>query len=334
MNKINLKILATNVTPLCQSESSDTFNGVPTTFIKKKEEVVDGKIGTYPYYSANGFRGQMHREIADVVMKKALEKGIPVSASTFHMLAAGGGSNYQAQPIAVELAVRELNPIASVFGLSLAVAGKLMVSDLIPIDKHYRVKEGSDTMRSKLINFETYTKKDELLNGAKTKYGRILSEEDIAIYNEDNDDVQEARKNARETKSNEKVVKHSIQSFNQREWIITGTEFEAFIGSKDDFTDIEKGMLLVGLEAMMSKQLGGIVSKGFGIMEYNITTEVEDGNRDVMGASKNSNNLYAPNVVTQYDANDKKCIAAFNEWLENIEEDNIVLGNTLLKPKK
>lgn len=331
--KMELKIVATCTTPLLQIENSDTFNGVPKVFCKKKECIEDGKIGSYPYYSGNGWRGLLHREIGDLVMMKALEKGIKLDATNVHILLAGGGSNFQEQPINIANKVRELNPIASVFGVSLAIEGKLMITDLEPTNKMWRNSATGDTMYSGLVRTKTYVKKDDILSA--TKYARILSEEDILAWQEDNQDVQEQRSDERgeEGKLKSKTKKLSIQAYNALEYIVPGTQLVGYIGAKYPLTDIEKGMLLVGVERMLQKQIGSTTSRGFGVMEYSIQREDESSMLEIMSASKNSNNIYKPISEIKLDKNDIACKEAFYAWLENIGEENILLSKTLFVKK-
>lgn len=330
---MNLRVRFKTVTPLLQIESSDTINGVPTVTQKRKEEVFNGMVVRYPYYSGNGFRGLLHREIADLVMKKALFKGIKIDATNFHLLSAGGGSNYQTQDLAVELKLRDLNPIASVFGLSLALEGKLMITDFEPTDKMYRERKDKTGFYSELVKIANYIKKDELVDG-KNGYGRILSLDDLIAYNEENEIVQEQRKDARET-TGESIKKLGIKAYNGREYVIAGATFNGYIGSKKELTDIEKGMLLIGLEAVSRKQLGSTHNLGFGVVNYIISED--DGSetsREVLATATNEKNIFNPILDTRYTDEEKACIKAFNEWLENISEENILLSNTLKVPKK
>lgn len=329
---MNLRVRFNTVTPLLQIEASDTINGVPTVTQKRKEEVFNGMVVRYPYYSGNGFRGLLHREIADLVMKKAVFKGIKLDATNFHLLSAGGGSNYQTQDLVVELKLRELNPIASVFGLSLALEGKLMVTDFEPTDKMYRERKDKTGFYSELVKIANYIKKDELIDG-KNGYGRILSLDDLIAYNEENEIVQEQRKDARET--GETVKKLGIKAYNGREYVIAGATFSGYIGAKKELTDIEKGMLLVGLELVSKKQLGSTHNLGFGVVNYIITED--DGtetSREVLTTSTNEKNIFNSHLDTRYTSEEKAYIEAFNEWLENIKEENILLSNVLKSSKK
>jgi hypothetical protein len=266
-------------------------------------------------------------------MQKALSKNIKIDATNFHLLSAGGGSNYQSQDLAVELKIRDLNPVASVFGLSLAVEGKLMVSDFEPIDKMYKEKKDKTGYYSELIKVATYIKKDELIDG-RTGYGRILSLDDLTAYNVENEIVQEQRKDAREV-GDEKVQKLGIKAYNKREYVISGVVFNGYIGAKKELTNIEKGMILVGLEAITKKQLGSTHNLGFGVVNYIISQEDEtDSLREVIVSSANEKNIFNPIVDARYSDEEKAYIKEFNDWLENITEENILLSNILVAGKK
>lgn len=325
---MNIRLKFTTITPLLQIDESDIINGIPTVKQKRKEEVYNSTVARYPYYSGNGWRGLLHREVSDLVMKKALDKGIKIDATNFHLLSAGGGSNYQTQDLAVELKIRELNPIASIFGLSLAVEGKLMISDFEPMDKMYRERKDKSGYYSDLIRTASYIKKDELVQG-KNGYGRILSLDDLAAYNEENEMVKEQRKDARETGENS-VRKLGIQAYNRREYVISGTIFNGYIGAKQELSDIEKGCLLVGIENVTKKQLGSTHNLGFGVVNYMILQEDENGSeREVLVTSTNEKNIFNPISDVRYSNEEKAYIKAFNEWLENITEDNILLSKIL-----
>ncbi len=329
---MNYKIVGTTVTELCQSEGSNTVNGVPTLSIMKKECIEDGKIGRYPYYSGNSFRGIMHREIANYVMKRIGER---LSPADYHLNYAGGGSNYQTQTLDVVAKIRELNPIVSVFGTSLAVEGKLMISNLEPVNKFWRENQETGARYSGLRDSLMYIKKDDILDGgALDKYSAIVSDDDKDDYISRNSDVQEARAIAREKVKNtgsetEKIQKESVKSYNKAECIIIGATLVSYVGKKSDFTQIEKGMLLKGLELMMSQQLGGIKNKGYGVMSYSVVTEDAGSAREVMSSSKNELDIYKPIISLQLSSEERECVAAFEQWIDTATIANMKVSDYL-----
>lgn len=331
---MNIKIIGKTVTPLSQIEDSSTVNGVPTVQIKKQATMVDGDLVNIPLYSGNGWRGQLHREMANEIMVTALSKGIKVDRKDFHINAAGGGSNYQSQELNIVNQVRDLNPICSIFGVSLAVEGKLMISDLVPVDA--KIVDGKYGKYSKIVQTANYIKKDDLLNGETSQYSKILTDEDIEQYNEDNEDVQTARKKEREDEdSKSSVGKLSIKAYNAREYIVPGTVLVSHIGSKIEMTSIEKGALLCGVEKMMKKQIGSTQNLGFGVMEYTITIENENGGTStVMTSVKNENNIYNPIVETFYNDEQKDCIADYKDWLKDITKDSVGISKYMVETVK
>ena len=327
--KFSYKVNTKTETELCQTESSSTISGVPTLSIKKKECIEDGKIGSYPYYSGNSWRNILRREIASYITKKI---GCNLKPTDFHLNFAGGGSNYQLQPIEVVKKIRELNPIASMFGASLAIEGKLMVSNLEPQNKFWKeTKEGY--RYSALKGVVTYTKKDDLLvTGSVSPYVGFVDAEDREEYLEINADIQEARANARQKEDGdaEKIKKANIQSFNKAECIIIGANLTTYLGAKEELTPVEYGMMLKGLELMTKQQLGGLKNKGYGVVSYSITKEDESSSRTVIESSKNEENIYNPNTETFYSNEEKEAIKAFEDWLENATAENLEISKILV----
>ncbi|MDQ1339794.1 MAG: hypothetical protein QG567_948 [Campylobacterota bacterium] len=324
------RIIATTVTELCQTQESGTVNGVPTLHIMKKNKIEDGKLGRYPYYSGNSFRGIMHRVIADYVSKKI---GVKLSATDYHLNYAGGGSNFQAQTIDTAQKARELNPIISVFGASLAIEGKLMVSNFEPVEKFWRETEKGFRF-SGLVDTLQYTKKDDLISGSTVdRFTLVVSDEDKAEYVELNGEIQEARAEAREKiKSGgdaEKIKKASIQSFNKAECIIVGAELDGFIGEKAELTQVERGMLLKALELMMGEQLGGLRNKGYGVMSYAVKQESEGSVREVMNSVKNENDIFNPIVNTMFSKDEREALEAFEKWLAAATLENLEISKIL-----
>lgn len=328
---MNFKIVGTTVTELCQTEGSGTVNGIPTLSIKKKECIEDGRLGSYPYYSGNSFRGIMHREIASYITKRI---GTMLSPSDYHLNFAGGGSNFQDQTLDTVEKIRELNPLVSVFGASLAIEGKLMVSNLEPSNKFWRDANDGDYRYSGLRSSVTYTKVDDLIKaGVNDKYSGVVSHANKEEYLEINSDIQEARALAREKAKkgdkSEKIKKASIQSFNKAECIIIGATLVNFIGEKIEFTKIERGLLLKAIELMMSRQLGGLKNKGYGVMSYSVQVEDETSIREVMSSSKNDNDIYNPIVSKQYSDEEQECLDAFESWLDSATAANLEVSKLL-----
>ena len=127
----------------------------------------------------------------------------------------------------------------------------------------------------------------------------------------------------------------ALKAYNKREYVIAGTIFNGYIGAKEELTDIEKGCLLVGIENVVKKQLGSTHNLGFGVVNYMVLQEDENGSeREVLITSTNEKNIFNPISEVRYSDAERACIKVFNEWLENITEDNILLSKILKSSSK
>jgi len=231
-----------NVTPICQIEGSNKERvkhldnaEIDTITIKTISKIVNGEIVEIPIYTANGFRGLMRRVAGSILLEKYLQKGFNIKPEDFHLMMAGGGSNYQTQPFDIEEKVRELNPVISLFGTSLAVEGKLIVTHLEPTEyflKTFEDKNGNVYTVSQLIKKFIFIKKDDILQ--HTKYGRFLTKEDIEQWEKEVEKTQEQRKKERskEIETEEKTKKIAIQSILAKYYIIPNTEFRGYLSHK------------------------------------------------------------------------------------------------------
>ena len=133
--------------PLCQIDKTEDATSIknPIIKVKKQKVFVENKHGqkkalSVPIYTGNGFRGMLRRETM-AVMLEALAKNskdgekLIATPEDYHLMNSGGGNLYQEQPFDVEDKVRELNPQISLFGASLAIKGKLRVSNFVPFEK-------------------------------------------------------------------------------------------------------------------------------------------------------------------------------------------------------
>jgi len=340
---MNVRIQVKNITPLCQIEGNreERFDflsneknknpKVDTTTVKTMTILHEGIPVDVPIYTANGFRGLLRRVIGAEIIAKALEKGINVNTTNFHLMMAGGGSNYQAQPFEIEEQVRELNPLISVFGTSLAIEGKLMVTHLVPEEALIRIKEEEDdTIRaySQLLKRFVFIKKDDIIQ--KTKYGRLLSKEDIINWENEVEKSQKQRKEEREI-GEKTTKKKTVQSILAKYYVIPNTEFKGFIGNKYPLTDIEEGMLIKGLSKIVKEQLGSTLNLGFGVCDWEINIG-ENGSKIV--AKSKDDNIFDKDISLILSDEDELKVEKYNEWLENLKAENIQLDKILKASKK
>ena len=334
MKSINIKF--TTVEPLLQIDGSKKDPETGLDIITQKRSKFMVQIGdTYqslysPVYTSNGYRGLMRRIGTGLILKQLQKKGLSLGGETnFHLMNAGGGNNYQAQPYEVEKKVRGLNPLVSVFGTSLAIKGKIAVTDLVPMrsnefgEMSLCYRENAGILYSDIIDVRKFIKKDDLLD--RDGNAVFMSEEELIEWEKMVSENQEARAKSRKA-GGDKIKKETIKHIQSREQVAAGVDFFGSIEPLVPLTDIEKGMLVRIFEHIVNKRLGSTAASGLGAVDYeivlfddsSITTE-----RDKRFHSKISKRI---NLV----GDTEKCALAFDEWLENITEENVQLDKILI----
>lgn len=331
-------IRVTTESPLCQIDESGTLIKVKKMKVLVHNEGEEPKVLSTPIYTANGFRGMLRRTAFEMMCEALLLKGKGAEAiggpTNFHILNAGGGNNFPKQTIDVEKRVRELNPLASVFGVSLAIEGKLIVENLIPKrdlgDRfdycYYKVdeKDGRPSyLASNILAERTYIKRDDLLD--HTGNAIYLSEQEIKDWEFAVNDNHKARK-ATADLGDSKVKKESIKHIQDQEYIIPGTSLYGAIDYKIKFTDLETGMLIRTLEKAALKRLGSGSNTGHGKVTYQI--DFMDGCSIVSSVDKKTG--FKINLKTTLTEDAQKCVNIFDQWLQDISEENIQLDKVLL----
>jgi CRISPR type IV-associated protein Csf2 len=327
--KITLKMK--NVTPLCQIEGhkKERINEteVDTITIKTITKLIDDMPVEVPYFTPNSLRGILRRVIGSKIIQKAIEKGIKITPTQFHLMMAGGGSNFQTQPFEIVEKVRKLNPLISVFGTSLAVEGKLMVTGLEPIDPLIRInetKDGEVWASSGIMKKFVFIKRDDILQ--KTKFGTLLSKEDIIEWEKAVAITQEQRKKEREIEE-KKTKKLAIQGIFAKYYIIPSVEFKGFIGEKYQLNEVEEGMLIDGLVDLTKEQLGSTLGLGFGVCDWEI--DINDTGSKIVAKSKDDY-IFDKDIKVFLSEEDEKKVNKWREWLENLEEENVAIDKVLV----
>lgn len=334
---MNIKITAKNITPLAQIESDKKGkeNNITAITIKTLTKIINDIPTDIPVYTANGFRGLLRRIASDIVCEKAKQKGIKISTTDFHLMYAGGGNNFQDQSVDVEDRVRELNPVISLFGTSLAVEGKLALTHLEPVNPLIKIYENENGIyaNSQLIKKIVMIKKDDVLDHSPSAM-KILSKEDVKKWEEFAKENQEERAKERNSEKDkeDKTKKETIKHIFAKYYLIPNTEMQGFIGVKTGFnlTDTEKGLLIETLKRLGKFPLGSTQNLGFGLMEYLISLNDED--RIVI---KRKDNIFLDEV--EEDIIDDELIKAkkaFDKFLENLSEENIAVSKVLVKKEK
>lgn len=336
---MNIKLKVKNITPIAQIEGNKKSRvkelgdmELDEITIKTLTKIEEGIPINIPVYTANGLRGLLRREASSILVEKYLEKGNNIKAEDFHLMFAGGGNNFQTQPFDVEIKVRELNPVISIFGTSLAIEGKLIVTHLEPENPLIKIQEkdnGEIYGYSDLVKRMIFTKKDDVLQ--KTRYGRFLTKEDIIKWEDEVEKTQEQRKAERKKDADlvdKKTKKVAIQAVLAKSYIVPNTLFKGFIGNKYDLTNIEKGLLIKALERVVNRQLGSTQNLGFGICDWEISLN-DTGSKII--AKTDEENFFKKNINLILSDEDENYVEDFNGWLDNISNENIEISKILVK---
>jgi len=327
-----------NITPICQIEGNREERveyldnaKLNATTVKTLTKLFNGYPVDIPIYTGNALRGLYRRVCGEILIEEHIKKGNKIKAEDFHLMMAGGGSNYQSQPFEIEEKVRELNPVISAFGTSLAIEGKLMITHLEPEDALIKIIERDDDSFaiSQIIKRMIFIKKDDILQ--KTKFGRFLTKEDVIAWENIVQETQEKRKEERKKDKElveKKTKKEAIQSILAKHYIIPNVTFKGFLGTKYPLTEIEEGMLIKGLEKLVHQMLGSTLNLGFGVCDWDIT--LNDTGSKIIAKSKDEN-LFEKEVDLLLSDEDKKKVEAFEVWLENIKPENIEISKILKK---
>ena len=334
--KINISM--TTATELAQISSSESGTGDKIGQIKIKEQKVlvdtgDGvKTLITPYYTGNSFRGKLRRASTQMLLETAIKKDIAVTADAFHLMNAGGGPTYSRQLFKIEEKVRELNPLISLFGASLAISGKLITPNLMPYKEivdgqgvyYYSTNEEDGSIYSNITAKNLFIKTDDLLD----RRGNAKFMSDEAILEWQSRAAENAQNVAKSRNTDTKVKKETLKTVMNQNFIIRGVDFYSSLGEIGSLTQIEKGLLYRSLEIVILDSLGAYKSKGFGLCNYKI--EFEDGS---VIETKINEYLQAEIIKKDYKEDTADAIAAFDKWLENIDENNLMIEKVLVKNK-
>ena len=324
-----IKLTITAVSPIAIIENNDTEpGGNIVTRIKKTAAVSqDGnnvKIDYIPYLPANGIRGLLRRlatkKLVDAV--KENDKIEELKDTDLHAMLSGSGASKSGLKFKEIEEIREKNPILSLFGTGILMAGKLKVADAIPLDK----KNAKN-----LVRRQTFVKVDDILMG--TKFSQLYTKKQIEEWEKSVEENSEARKKDRDSKKLEKETNvasdeeaktktSSIQHFAQREYIASGATFNGgFFLEKA--SKLELGMFLHALEGFMENgRLGSSQNIGFGVIDIHI----EDINNSLtMDRSSDSNYIFNAELDKSLENEFEEAYGAYAEFLKKATKENIEL---------
>jgi CRISPR type IV-associated protein Csf2 len=305
------------------------------------------KILQTPYYTANSFRGKLRRICTELLLKKAIEKGISLKNAhdSFNLMNAGGGNNYQSQSYDIEAKVRELNPIVSVFGTSLAISGKINTSSFMPYkndgnededgrpEYYYAKNSENGSLFSTILSSNLDIKADDLID--RNGNAKYMPEETIREWSSLVIENAKEKAVARASGDTEnKVVKETIKNLIRKQFVIRGVDFFGSIQESKPLTQIERGMVYKAIEILVMQHLGANQAKGFGLVNYSISYENAD-NEMVSSLETNIDKYLTPHITKkEYPTNVKDDITAFEKWLDEITEENVLIEKTLMKTVK
>ena len=324
-----IKLTITTVSPIAIIENNDTMpNGNIVTRIKKTaviyQESGQGQIDYIPYLPANGIRGLLRRlatkKLVDAV--KENDKIEELKTTDLHAMLSGSGVSKSGLKFKEIEEIRGKNPILSLFGTGILIAGKLKVADAIPQNKEH-AKE--------LVRRQTFVKVDDILMG--TKFSQLYTKKQIEEWEKSVEENSEARKKDRDSKKLEKETnvasdeeaktkKSSIQHFAQREYIASGATFNGgFFLEKA--SKLELGMFLHALEGFMENgRLGSSQNIGFGVIDIHI----EDINNSLtMDRSSDSNYIFNAELDKSLENEFEEAYGAYAEFLKKATKENIEL---------
>lgn len=324
-----IKLAIKTVSPIAIIENNDTEPGGNIVTRIKKTAIVsqDGnnvKIDYIPYLPANGIRGLLRRlatkKLVDAV--KENDKIEELKDTDLHAMLSGSGVSKSGLKFKEIEEIREKNPILSLFGTGILMAGKLKVADAIPLDKENA---------KNLVRRQTFVKVDDILMG--TKFSQLYTKKQIEEWEKSVEENSEARKKDRDAKKSEKETnetsnkepktkKSSIQHFAQREYIASGATFNGgFFLEKA--SKLELGMFLHALEGFMENgRLGSSQNIGFGVIDIHI----EDvDNSLTMDRSSDSNYIFNAELDKSLENEFEEAYGAYAEFLKKATKENIEL---------
>lgn len=348
--KAEFQLDVKTVSPLLQIEPSDSKNKDRLTkasiVVTKKRKYVaeDGKLVDVPFFSANGYRGTLRRNLTSAIFGSIEETDLKkFSVDSIHLYASGGGSSNDGMKnmnYADQVSFRQTNPYLSCFGAGLSdLDGKLAVTDLTPVNKELR-----------LIDYQYGVRFDETQRGSILR--PLLDEDSIKEYNDFIDKLRTATKSLVKLEDELKKLKDaydkdksdelaeqisdleqkiavekeekgmSYQQVYKAEFIIPGTQMSGSVSTRGGhkLNELERGMILFGLIQTSQQSIGSYARIGWGVNEW----EVKDGDGNTLFKTV-PNSKYSLAKETTITDLGKSILKPFETWLESINRDAIFL---------
>lgn len=329
-----------------------------------------------PVYSANGIGGMLRRAGTYILFKKALEKGFlskipsksPGSKNTmeangiltlYFLYAVGGGSVLSlksgSDDYSLFRAVKEItdkNPFASLFGLTLNVPSKLIISDLTPVDivnnEKYRdmIVNLADTIMNKesgdrayiripagmtgFSNIETIVVVDDIIKNSI--FARLfLTDDAMGMWA---DFTKKFANDQKKKTDEEKDKKQTIQNIQSMPYIPAGIVLSGDVSCKEPLSMVEYGLLLNSIRVLAEQSItdtdgrkyrlafGSFVKRGFGKVRLNVRRD----NVDLFDEVQTESVFDTPSMeINNFEDLEAEALEEFDEWLENMDLDTFTL---------
>lgn len=392
-----LKVKGTLLTPMAQL----TKTGNKETGLKTRTFVIETDSTTIfvdvPIFSSNGVGGMLRRAGTYLLFKKALEKGYlsklpyekagkgkngkmqnPIETNgllaLYFLYTVGGGSvislsfsdDYSLYKVTKELTER--NPFASLFGVTLNVPSKLIVSDLLPFDvvgnpRHRQAiielvdrltkKEGEEASKripvnlTDFANVETIVVVDDIQkNGVLTRL--FLTDRDKDEWSKfTNEKTVEKKKQEAEKDNNEnqeqqeKEKKGTIQNIQEMPYVPAGAVLTGEVSVKEPLSPVEYGLLLRSFEILASQSItdtegrkyrlafGSFAKRGFGRVKLSLKRKDGDTEVNLLTIENKGNVFDVPYVdIDAVQDLEAEALEAFDNWLENMSYEDFILPLT------
>ena len=321
-----LKVRGDLLTPLAQlTKIGNKETGLKTrTFIVEIDNAII--FVDVPIFSSNGVSGILRRAGTYLIFKKAIEKGYiselpyenpgkdekgkiqnPIETNgllaLYYLYTVGGGSvislsfndDYSLYRVTKELTER--NPFASLFGVTLNVPSKLIISDWVPFDvinnpthrqavidlaKKLASEEGEDSIiriSAKLTSFantETIVVVDDIQKGGvltklfltdrdKDEWTKFTNEKTVERKKQDSSDQSSNKDNSQGQGGEGKGKKGTIQNIQDMPYTPAGAVITGEVSVKEPLNPVEYGLLLRSLEILARQYVTDMNGKKYRI---------------------------------------------------------------------
>ena len=249
---------------------------------------VDGKKHSLPYYPANGFRGSLRRQIADMICDNIAETEGPISGDLYnglHCGASSGSPDKTAKSIEEIIRARSHVYMGLFGGGARSHESMYAVSDMLPIlDATLRTGMVPEVFRTEFCpplykdkdsverHMEPYTLISERHFVRVDDLYRVMDPEGIAkTVANPVDTVNQHQvavginKAERQEEGDTKTVKEDVANIQSIQTIAAGTPMYFRIDLKSDATEVQVGAILLGILGLLKENNFGCMGRwGFG----------------------------------------------------------------------